>query len=152
MSLWFVYLYVCFNLRDISYTEEALGETRKEEFCFGEDCSHKSDKEEGSTEEGVSASTEPLLLTAEDGSRRHQCLVLDRSWLCPHQVLESELEWGQECALATGSWVVCPDVSTLPPFFLFALRSPATSWLPDVVSRCDLEDFQREQRCRGSNS
>lgn len=152
MSLWFVYLYVCFNLRDISYTEEALGETGKEEFCFGEDCSHKSDKEEGSTEEGVSASTEPLLLTAEDGSRHHQCLVLDWSWLCPHQVLESELEWGQECALATGSWVVCPDVSTLPPFFLFALRSPETSWLPDVVSRCDLEDFQREQRRRGSNS
>lgn len=100
MSLWFVYLYVCFNLRDISYTEEALGETGKEELCFVEDCSHKSDKEEGFTKEGVSASTEALLLRAEEGRRRQQCLGLDWIWLCPHQVLESDLEWGRECALA----------------------------------------------------
>lgn len=104
MSLWFVYLYVCFNLRDISYKEEALGETGTEELCFVEDCSHKSDKEEESTKEGVSASTEALLLRAEEDSRCQQCLVLDWFWLCPHQVLESELEWGQECALA--NWLL----------------------------------------------
>lgn len=75
MSLWFVYLYVCFNLRDISYTEEALGETGKEELCFVEDCSHKSDKEEGFTKEGVSASTEALLLRAEEGRRRQKSTV-----------------------------------------------------------------------------
>lgn len=78
-------------------------------------------------------------------------------------MLESELEWGQECggeisfpplsALATDSWVVCVDVSTVLPSFLFAgLKSPATSWLPDVVSRCGLEGFQKDQRRRGSNS
>lgn len=127
MSLWFVYLYVCFNLRDISYKEEALGEAGTEELCFVEDCSHKSDKEEGSTKEGVSASTEALLL----GQKRAQDVSSVWCWTGSGSVLIRcwSQSWSGDGNVLwlTGSWVVFPDVSIVPPSFLFALRSPATS-------------------------